>query len=80
MASWNRPSPRFRYSRFVPSGRYHRQEGHGGEIEVELPSLSKSNIATPDPYAVGKCLASVIPETWTKSIPAACAISVNRKD
>src|SRR5271170_6438360 len=43
-----------------------------------LPSLSASKIATPEPYAVGKCLASVIPESWTKSIPAVLAISVKR--
>ena len=27
---------------------------------------------------VGKCLSSVIPETWTKSIPASFALSVKR--
>ena len=36
-------------------------------------------MATPEPLAVGKCLASVMPETWTKSMPACRAISVNRK-
>src|SRR4051794_36401594 len=35
-------------------------------------------MATPEPYAVGKYLASVIPETWTKSIPACLAMSVKR--
>src|SRR5882724_8862152 len=35
-------------------------------------------MATPEPFAVGKCLASVMPEKWTKSIPAPLAISANR--
>src|SRR3954467_6052517 len=35
-------------------------------------------MATPEPYAVGKYLASVMPETWTKSIPACPVMSVKR--
>ena len=44
-----------------------------------LPSLSQSNMATPEPFAVGACRSSVMPEKWTKSIPAWWAISANRK-
>src|SRR5436305_1106380 len=36
-------------------------------------------MATPEPLAVGKCLLAVMPEKWTKSIPAALATSLNRK-
>src|SRR5689334_23144137 len=36
-------------------------------------------MATPEPFAVGKCFASVMPEKWTKSIPASLAISAKRK-
>ena len=35
-------------------------------------------MATPEPLAVGKCFAAVMPEKWTKSMPASLAISANR--
>src|SRR5689334_10664085 len=36
-------------------------------------------MATPEPLAVGKCFAGVMPETWEKLMPADLATSAKRK-